>query len=359
MEMEIDEPKKSHELALVTTSEDLHSALPGSETPKVGVLSTSSNTPGVQVIVKDPSDLIAFLKSNDHTNIQIIGPHTHLLNQDFTSPESNRLVQKGPDSDHHLQIVETPHAHSQGAVKSELDSDNAKRPYKRRVEWSISETLTLISIKRKQEDDEKQWSNSTKLAKTSRVKWEEISEQLLQAGISKTGEECRTKWANLSSDFKCVKDYLGTPGALDYFSPTALSKQDKRRLKLPVNFPETVYRVMDTFMGKRQILPTKRPNPEESIEKVLTPQVVPGAGLVRPKKKKIFSAIDSEAICRSIGQLSDLIRDSNEVHRQSFDLERARTEREAIANASLIQVLEKINDSINRLADKVDSQGKL
>ena len=142
---------------------------------------------------------------------------------------------------------------SQGASQSQTAPSHKLRG----PNWTETEMLVLIGQKRI-EWDGRHNNNQPSLAKFvyGTTAW-----KLVLAGCMavvgfrvRDADQLTNKWDGLIKDYKKLKEYLEGTGSGNWWG---MSREEKRELcktrKLPLEFSESMYNEMESFVGKRQI----------------------------------------------------------------------------------------------------------
>ena len=147
-----------------------------------------------------------------------------------------------------------------GASKSSQDASQSQtaHPHKLRgPNWTEAEMLVLIGQKRI-EWDGRHNCNQPSLAKFvyGTTAWKLV----LQGCMSVVGfrvrdaDQLTNKWDGLIKDYKKLKEYLEGTGSGNWWG---MNREEKRELcktrRLPLEFSESMYNEMESFVGKRQI----------------------------------------------------------------------------------------------------------
>ena len=123
--------------------------------------------------------------------------------------------------------------------------------------WTEAEMLVLISQKRI-EWDGRHNCNRPSLARFvyGNTAWKAVLEGCM--GVvgfrARDADQITNKWDGLMKEYKKLKDYIEAPGSANWWG---MCKEEKRELsrtrRMPLEFTETMYTEMESFVGKRQI----------------------------------------------------------------------------------------------------------
>ena len=149
-------------------------------------------------------------------------------------------------------------ASNAGRSSSAPSQPAAEPPHKvKGPNWTEAEMLVLIGEKRI-EWDGRHNCNQPSLAK---FVYGSTAWKIVLAGCMavpgfrvRDADQITNKWDGLIKEYKKLKDYIEGSGSANWWG---LSRDEKRELsrtrKMPLEFSETMYSEMETFVGKRQI----------------------------------------------------------------------------------------------------------
>ena len=135
---------------------------------------------------------------------------------------------------------------------------NGSPPQKvRGPNWTESEMLVLIGQKRI-EWDTRHNCNQPSLAKFvyGSTAWKSVLAgcMAVQGFRTRDADQITNKWDGLIKEYKKLKDYIEGSGSANWWG---MSRDEKRELsrtrKMPLEFTESMYSNMESFVGKRQI----------------------------------------------------------------------------------------------------------
>ena len=123
--------------------------------------------------------------------------------------------------------------------------------------WTEAEMLVLISQKRI-EWDGRHNCNRPSLARFvyGNTAWKAVLEGCM--GVvgfrARDADQITNKWDGLTKEYKKLKDYIEASGSANWWG---MSREEKREMsrtrRMPLEFTETMYNEMESFVGKRQI----------------------------------------------------------------------------------------------------------
>ena len=143
-------------------------------------------------------------------------------------------------------------------VRTGDDEAGASSKKERDPNWSKSEILCLIELKRQEYIDEMTVKDARELMCPELGKWGKIALKLNAAkgegDVERGGEACKYKWNTLLSDFKKIWDFHCRTGrnSEEYFTDT--TKEEKALHKLPKSFYAVAYRSMSEWLRNKATL---------------------------------------------------------------------------------------------------------
>ena len=147
---------------------------------------------------------------------------------------------------------------SAGRSLSVQAASQSAAPHKLRgPNWTEEEMLVLIGQKRLEWDGRHNCSQPS-LAKFvyGSTAWKIVlAGCMAEVGFrARDADQLTNKWDGLIKDFKKLKEYVEGTGSANWWGMNREEKRDlSKNRKLPLEFSETMYNEMESFVGKRQI----------------------------------------------------------------------------------------------------------
>ncbi|TYH31339.1 hypothetical protein ES288_A01G165900v1 [Gossypium darwinii] len=165
---------------------------------------------------------------------------------------SNPLPPPPPPSTHHhqhqpLNII-TPATTSATTMTSD-----ANREY-RKGNWTIQETVTLITAKRL--DDERRAKPSTSSpSKPGELRWKWIENYCWDHGCFRSQNQCNDKWDNLLRDYKKVRQYQSShsqsQSSHPFLSYWSMERHQRKLHNLPTNMSPEVFEALNDVLQRK------------------------------------------------------------------------------------------------------------
>ncbi|XAR48019.1 hypothetical protein NMG60_11030706 [Bertholletia excelsa] len=169
--------------------------------------------------------------------------------------------------DHKRQLQYAPYG---GGATSSAASHH--REY-RKGNWTLQETLVLITAKRLDNDRRTKPGPIQPSSRTGELRWKWVENYCWANGCLRSQNQCNDKWDNLLREFKKVREYelrsSQTDGS-DQSSPSywVMDKQARKDRNLPCNMAAEVYdalkEVVQMRCPQRTIAPPQPPAPPPS-----------------------------------------------------------------------------------------------
>ncbi|XP_050230823.1 trihelix transcription factor ASR3-like [Mercurialis annua] len=152
-----------------------------------------------------------------------------------------------------------PFSTTTAAAITPITSGSSNREY-RKGNWTIQETLTLITAKK--QDDERRSkpnSSSTSVASTSKtgeLRWKWVENFCWAHGCFRSQNQCNDKWDNLLRDFKKVRDYQarsngGNSDHNNLPSYWTMERHQRKYYNLPSNLSLEVFQALNEVIQRR------------------------------------------------------------------------------------------------------------
>ncbi|XP_061370638.1 trihelix transcription factor ASR3-like [Gastrolobium bilobum] len=175
--------------------------------------------------------------------------------------------------DPHRQHHHLPLTH--GGATAPSSSSSINREY-RKGNWTLQETLTLITAKKL--DDERRMKTSstssttpheptTSNSRTSgELRWKWVENYCWSHGCLRSQNQCNDKWDNLLRDYKKVRDYESKSESSnnnnnDFPSYWTINKQQRKEQNLPSNMVFEVYQAISEVYPRKQTQRITTPQP--------------------------------------------------------------------------------------------------
>ncbi|TYJ49768.1 hypothetical protein E1A91_A01G158300v1 [Gossypium mustelinum] len=164
---------------------------------------------------------------------------------------SNPLPPPPPSTHHHqhqpLNII-TPATTSATTMTSD-----ANREY-RKGNWTIQETVTLITAKRL--DDERRAKPSTSSpSKPGELRWKWIENYCWDHGCFRSQNQCNDKWDNLLRDYKKVRQYQSShsqsQSSHPFLSYWSMERHQRKLHNLPTNMSPEVFEALNDVLQRK------------------------------------------------------------------------------------------------------------
>ncbi|MBA0706230.1 hypothetical protein Golax_018355 [Gossypium laxum] len=165
---------------------------------------------------------------------------------------SNPLPPPPPPSTHHhqhqpLNII-TP------ATTSATTMTSAPNREYRKGNWTIQETLTLITAKRL--DDERRAKPSTSSpSKPGELRWKWIENYCWDHGCFRSQNQCNDKWDNLLRDYKKVRQYQSShsqsQSSHPFLSYWSMERHQRKLHNLPTNMSPEVFEALNDVLQRK------------------------------------------------------------------------------------------------------------
>ncbi|KAF3431014.1 hypothetical protein FNV43_RR25744 [Rhamnella rubrinervis] len=142
----------------------------------------------------------------------------------------------------------------------------------RKGNWTIQETLILITAKKLDEDRRIKASSAPMDPTTTKgeLRWKWVENYCWNHGCLRSSNQCNDKWDNLLRDYKKVREYdskVQSNGDLpSYWN---MEKQDRKLRNLPSNM------AMDVFQALNEVLQRKYATQTSTLRDPQTPSVSP------------------------------------------------------------------------------------
>ena len=140
-----------------------------------------------------------------------------------------------------------PHITTQTA----LITSSANREY-RKGNWTIQETLTLITAKRL--DDERRTKPSTSSpSKPGELRWKWVENYCWDHGCFRSQNQCNDKWDNLLRDYKKVRQYQSSQSQSSDHVPSywSMERHERKLNNLPTNMSPEVFEALNDVLQRK------------------------------------------------------------------------------------------------------------
>ncbi|OAY25415.1 trihelix transcription factor ASR3 [Manihot esculenta] len=126
----------------------------------------------------------------------------------------------------------------------------ANREY-RKGNWTIQETLTLITAK-KLDDERRSKPSIPSTSKPGELRWKWVENYCWAHGCFRSQNQCNDKWDNLLRDYKKVREYQSRSNASDS-SPSywTMDRQQRKFYNLPSNMSPDVFEALNEVVQRR------------------------------------------------------------------------------------------------------------
>ncbi|KAG8637611.1 trihelix transcription factor DF1-like isoform X2 [Manihot esculenta] len=135
-------------------------------------------------------------------------------------------------------------------VPTTATTSTTNREY-RKGNWTIQETLTLITAKKL--DDERRSKPSThSTSKPGEPRWKWVENYCWAHGCFRSQNQCNDKWDNLLRDYKKIREYQSRSNASDSFpSYWTMERQQRKFYNLPSNMSLEVFEALNEVVQRR------------------------------------------------------------------------------------------------------------
>lgn len=132
-------------------------------------------------------------------------------------------------------------------------TSDANREY-RKGNWTIQETLTLITAKRL--DDERRAKPSTSSpSKPGELRWKWIENYCWDHGCFRSQNQCNDKWDNLLRDYKKVRQYQSShsqsQSSHPFLSYWSMERHQRKLHNLPTNMSPEVFEALNDVLQRK------------------------------------------------------------------------------------------------------------
>ena len=159
----------------------------------------------------------------------------------------------------------------------------------RKGNWTLHETLVLITAKGLDDERRKPSSNGQQNSRSVEQRWKWVENYCWNHQCIRSQNQCNDKWDNLLRDYKKVRDYetKKSPSSSSYWS---MEKHARKEKNLPSNLAQEVFDALADVLARRNAV--KTPNAiAPSVEAALPPQRQPSisGNIRRPKRFELSS----------------------------------------------------------------------
>ncbi|XVF43511.1 hypothetical protein PTKIN_Ptkin02bG0045500 [Pterospermum kingtungense] len=126
----------------------------------------------------------------------------------------------------------------------------------RKGNWTVQETLTLITAKR--HDDERRTkpstSSSVSLSKPGEPRWKWVENYCWDHGCFRSQNQCNDKWDNLLRDYKKVRHYQSSQHSQSpdhYPSYWSMERHQRKLHNLPTNMSPEVFEALNDVLQRK------------------------------------------------------------------------------------------------------------
>jgi hypothetical protein len=129
---------------------------------------------------------------------------------------------------------------------------SGQRDY-RKGNWTLQETLVLITAKRL--DDDRRaggaapGSPATATPRSAEQRWKWVENHCWQHGCLRSQNQCNDKWDNLLRDYKKVRDYEAR--AAHHRPYWSMERHERKDSGLPTNLAPDVYNALSDVLARR------------------------------------------------------------------------------------------------------------
>ncbi|KAE8710108.1 UBX domain-containing protein isoform 1 [Hibiscus syriacus] len=153
-----------------------------------------------------------------------------------------------PSTSHH-------HHHQPPYITTPTTSTN--REY-RKGNWTIQETLTLITAKRI--DDERRARPSTSPpSKPGELRWKWIENYCWDHGCFRSQNQCNDKWDNLLRDYKKVRQYQSSSSSQQSPSYWSMDRHQRKLHNLPTTMSPEVFEALNDVLQRKYTTHQQQP----------------------------------------------------------------------------------------------------
>ncbi|KAJ7954419.1 trihelix transcription factor ASR3-like [Quillaja saponaria] len=322
-----------------------------------------------------------------------------------------------PDPDRQTLHLPAIHRGATTSISPTISSPSSShiREY-RKGNWTIQETLTLITAKKL--DDERRLKATTSApipdptkaqCRTSgELRWKWVENYCWSQGCLRSQNQCNDKWDNLLRDYKKIRDYeskssSSSDGSDQFPSYWTLDKHQRKEHNLPSNMVFEIYQAINDVLQRKHntqsrnvvllpsptpvtiqppppslppppppmTAPTRSPSlviPEQSSESLGTEESSENQESSETKRRKVRNNIGS-SIMRSASVLARALQSCEEKkekrHRELMELERRRIQMEEARNevnqqgiTNLVAAVTNLSGAIHSLISESDRQGR-
>ncbi|EEF40508.1 transcription factor, putative [Ricinus communis] len=132
-------------------------------------------------------------------------------------------------------------------------SSSSNREY-RKGNWTIQETLTLITAKKLDDERRSKPSTVASTSKPGELRWKWVENYCWAHGCFRSQNQCNDKWDNLLRDFKKVRDYQARSNDSDsssFPSYWTMERHQRKFYNLPSNMSLEVFEALNEVVQRR------------------------------------------------------------------------------------------------------------
>ncbi|KAK8673468.1 hypothetical protein V6N13_111802 [Hibiscus sabdariffa] len=137
--------------------------------------------------------------------------------------------------------------------------------------WTIQETLTLITAKRL-DDERRARPSRSSVSKPGELRWKWIENYCWDHGCFRSQNQCNDKWDNLRRDYKKVRQYQSSPQqtqsphhSVSYLS---MDRHQRKLHKLPTNMSPEVFEALNHVLQRKYTTHQQQPSVSQSTEQL-------------------------------------------------------------------------------------------
>ncbi|KAJ9152958.1 hypothetical protein P3X46_026460 [Hevea brasiliensis] len=123
----------------------------------------------------------------------------------------------------------------------------------RKGNWTIQETLTLITAK-KLDDERRSKASVPSTSKPGELRWKWVENYCWANGCFRSQNQCNDKWDNLLRDYKKIREYQSRSSDSDSFpSYWTMERQQRKYYNLPSNMSLEVFEALNEVVQRRHL----------------------------------------------------------------------------------------------------------
>ncbi|PKU87767.1 hypothetical protein MA16_Dca019004 [Dendrobium catenatum] len=163
-----------------------------------------------------------------------------------------------------LPLAAAAAAGGPGCISAPSPSSSVLSREYRKGNWTVQETLILITAKRLDDDRRSRGGATTSsddpstAPRSAEQRWKWVENYCWKQGCLRSQNQCNDKWDNLLRDYKKVRDYESrAAAAAAAASPTSywsLERHERKERNLPTNLAFEVYEALTDVLSRRATL---------------------------------------------------------------------------------------------------------